>query len=151
MFNFLWPHVLYHTRLLCPSLSLGVCSISCPLSQWWYLTISSAATPFSFCPLSFPTSGSFPISQLFASGGQSIGASASASVLPVNIQDWFSLRLTGLICLQSKAFPQVFSNTTIRNHQFFSAQPSLTFMHDYWKNPSTDYKKTFWQGDISAF
>ena len=108
-------------------------------------SISSSVAPFSFCPQSFPPSGSFPMSQLFASGGQSIGASASASFLPVNIQDWFSLRLTGLMCLRSKRFPQVFSSTTLRNHQFFSAQPSFTSMHDYWKNHSIYYTNLFWE------
>ena len=97
MSDSLQPHGRQHTRLPCPSLSPGVCSSSCPLSQWYYLTISSFVIPFSSCPQSFPASGSFPMSQLFVSGGQSIGVSASASVLPVNIQDWFPLRLTGLI------------------------------------------------------
>ena len=99
----LWPHGLQYTRLPCPSVSLGVCSNSWPLSQWCYVTISSStAMPFSFCLQSFPASESFPVSRLFASGGQSIGVSASESVLPMNIQDWFPLELTGLISLQSK-------------------------------------------------
>ena len=89
------------------------------------LTISFSATPFSFCFQSFPASGSFPRTQLFASGGQSIGASASASVLPMNIQDWFPLELTGLISLLSMGLSRVFSNTTLQKHQFFSAEPSL--------------------------
>ena len=97
----LWPHVLEHARLSCPPLSLGVCSDSCPLSWWWYLTILSSAIPFSFCPQSFLASGSFPVSQLFASGGQSTGASASPTVLPMNIQGWFTLGWTGLISLPS--------------------------------------------------
>ena len=109
----LQPHGLQHARLPCPSLSLRVYSNSCPLSQWCHPAISSSVTPFSSCLQSFPASGSFPISQFFASGGQSIGASASASVLPVNIQDWFPLRLTGLISLQSKGLSRVFSNTTV--------------------------------------
>ena len=96
----LTPRGLQHSRLLCPSPSLRFCSNSRPLSQWCYLTISSSATPFSFCPQSFPASGSFSPSWFFASGGQSIGASASASVLPMNIQGWFSLGFTGLISLQ---------------------------------------------------
>ena len=104
-------------------LSPRVCSNSCPLSQWYYLTISSSATPFSFCLQSFPASGSFPISWLFASVGQSIGA--SALVLPVNIQDWFPLGLTGLISLQSKGLSRVFSSTTTLKHQFFNVQPYL--------------------------
>ena len=108
-----------------PTLSLGVCSNSCPLSQWCYLTISSSVTPFSFCLLSFPASGSFPVSQLFMSGGQSTGTSASASALPTNSQGWLPLGLNGLISLLSKALSRVFSSTTVWKHQFFSAQPSL--------------------------
>ena len=108
-------------RLPCLSLSPRVCSSSCPLSWWCYLTISSSATLFSFCLQSFPASGYFPLSQLFASGGQSIGASTSASVLPMNIQDWLPLGLTALI---SKGLSRVFSSTTIGKHQFFGA-PSL--------------------------
>ena len=107
------------------SLSPGVYSNSCPLSQWCYLTISSSVAPFSFCLQSFPSSGSFTISQLFTSGGQSIGASASAPVLPLNIQGWFPLGLTGLISLPSKWLPRVFSSTTVWKNQFFSTQPSL--------------------------
>ena len=101
MSNSLWPHGLQHARLPCPSPSPGACSNSCPLSQWCHPTISSSVVPFSSCPPSFPASGYFPVSQLFTSGGQSIGASASASVLPMNIQSWFPLGLTGLIALQS--------------------------------------------------
>ena len=93
----LWPHGLQHTRLPCPSLTSGSCSKSCPLHWWCHPTISSSVVPFSSCLQSFPASGSFPRSQSFTSGGQSFGVSASASVLPVNIQDWFPLRLTGLI------------------------------------------------------
>ena len=104
MSNSLWPHELPHSRFPCPSLSPGVCSDSCPLSQWYYLAISSSAIPFFSCLQSFRASGSFPTSWLFASGSLSIGASASASVLPMNIQDWFPLGLTGLISLQSKGF-----------------------------------------------
>ena len=96
------PHGLQHARLPCPSPSPRVCLNSCPLSQWCYLTIWSSAAPFSFCLQSFPASRSYPASQLFASGGQSVGTSASASVLPMNIHGWFSLGLTGLITLQSK-------------------------------------------------
>ena len=124
------PHGLQQARLLCPSPSLRVCSNSCPLSQWHHPTISSSVIPFSSCLQSFPVSGSFPMSQLFISGGQSIGASASASILPVNIQDWLPLGLTGLITLQSKRLSRVFSNTTVQKHQFFSAQLSL------WSNSS---------------
>ena len=116
---------LQHTRLPCPSLSPRLCLDVCPSSQWCYLTTSSSATPFSVCLQSFPASRSFPISRLFPSGGQSIGASASESVLPMCIQGWFSLGLTGLIPLQSKGLSRVFSGTIIRKHQFFSPQPSL--------------------------
>ena len=119
------PMGLQHARILCPSPSPGVCSNSCPLGQWCCLTISFSVVPFSSCPQSFPLSGSFPMSWLFASGGQSIGDSASASVLPVNIQCWFPLGLTGLISLKSKRLSRVFFNSTIWKHQFFSVQPSL--------------------------
>ena len=102
MSDSLQPHGLQHTRLPCPALSPGVCSTSCPLSQWCHPTISSSVIPFSSCPQSFPASGSYPMSQLFASGGQSIGASASASVLPMDIQGWFPLGLTGLSSLLTK-------------------------------------------------
>ena len=112
------------TRLSCPSLSPGVSSNSCPLSWWCYPTISSSVVLFSSCSQSFPASGSCPVSQLFTSGGQSIGASASASVLPMNIQDWFPLGLTGLMSLQPKGFLSVFFNTTVQKHQFFGAQLS---------------------------
>ena len=108
-----------------------VCSNSCPLSWWYYLTISSSATPFSFCLLSFPALGSFPMSQLFSSGGQSIRASASASVLPVNTQDWFPLGLTGLICLSSKGLSRVFSSTIVQKHQSFGTQPTLWSKKQY--------------------
>ena len=121
----LWPHGLQHAKLPLPSQSPRVCSNSCPLSQWCHPTISSFVIPFSSCIYSFPASGSFLISQLFASGGQSIGVSASVSVLPMNIQDWFPLGLTGLISLLSKGLSRVFSNSTVQKHQFFSAQPSL--------------------------
>ena len=103
----------------------GVCSGSCPLSWWCYLTISSSAAPFSFCLQSFPASRSFPKCCLSASGDQSIGASASASVLPVNVQGWFPFELTGLISLQSKGLSRVFTSTTVQKHQFFGSQPSL--------------------------
>ena len=106
----------------CPSPTPGVCSNSWPLSRWCHPTISSSVVPFSSRLQPFPASGSFPMSQFFASCGQSIGVSALASVLPMNIQDWFPLRLTGWISLQSKGLPRVFSNTTVQKHQFFSAQ-----------------------------
>ena len=109
----------------CPSPTPGVYSNSCPLSRWCHPTISSSVIPFSSCPQSLPASGSFPMSQFFASGGQSIGVSSSASVLPMNIQGWFPLGWTGVISLQSKGLSRVFSNTTVQKHQFFSAQLSL--------------------------
>ena len=114
-----------HARLPCPSPTPRVYSNSCPLSQWCHPTISSSVTPFSSCLQSFSASGYFPMSQFFTSGGQSIGVSALASVLPMNIQDWFPLGLTGLISLLSKGLSKIFSNTTIQKHQFFSSQPSL--------------------------
>ena len=117
-------HGLQHTRPPYPLPTPGACSDSCPLSQWCHPTISSSLVPFS-CLQSFLASGSFPMSWLFPSGGQIIVASASASVLPMNIQDWFPLALTGLIYLLFKGLSTVFSNTTVQNHQFFSAQLSL--------------------------
>ena len=102
----LWPHSLQHTRLPCPSPSPGVCGDSCPLSRWYHPNISSSIVPFSSCLQSFPASGSFPMSQFFTSGGQSIGVSASASVPPMNIKDWFPLGLTSLISLQSMSLLQ---------------------------------------------
>ena len=123
--NSLWPHGLQHTRLPCPSPSPGVCSDSCPLSQWCHPITSSSVTPFSSCPKSFPASGPFPMSQLFTSGGHSTGVSALALVLPLNIQGWFSLGLTGLIFLLSKGLSRVFSSITVWKHKFFGTQPSL--------------------------
>ena len=119
--NSLWPHELQHARLPCPTLFPGVCWNSYPLSQWCHPAISSSDALFSFCPQFFPASGSFPMSWLFASGGQIIGASSSASVLPVNIQGWFSLGLTGLIALLSKGLSTVFNSTTVWKYQFFGA------------------------------
>ena len=123
----LWSHELLHTRFPCPSPSPGVCSNSCPSSQWCHPTISSSVVPFSSCLQSFPASRSFPMNWLFTSGGPSSGASVSASVFTVNIQDWFPFRLTGLISLQSLELSRLFSNTTVQKNQFFSAQPSLWF------------------------
>ena len=121
----LWPQVLQHTRLPCPSPTPRAFSNSCPLIGWCHPTISSSVIPFSSCLQSFPASGSFSMSQFFASGGQSIGVSASASVLPMNIQDWFPLGWIGWISLHSKGLSRVFSNTTVQKHQFFSTQSSL--------------------------
>ena len=123
MSNSLWPpHELQHARLPCPSVSPRACSNSCPLSCWCHPTISSSVTPFSSFPQSFPASGSFLMSQLFVSGGQSIGASASASVLPKHIQGLFPSRLADLISLLFMGLSRVFSSTTVRKHQFFDAQ-----------------------------
>ena len=163
MSDSLWPHGLQHARLLCPSPTPRACLNSCPSSQWCHPTISSSIVSFSSGLKSFPASWSFQMSQVFTSGGQSIGGSASASVLQMNIQDWFPLGLTGLISCQSKGLSRAFSNTTVKNHQFFRAQrssppaacqaslsitsswsllkflcPTLTSIHDYWENHSFD-------------
>ena len=119
----LWPHELQHARLPCPSPAPRACSNSYPSSWWCHLTILSSVIPFSSGLQSFPASGSFPVSQFFTSGGQSI--EASASVLPVSILDWFLLGLSGFITLQSKGLSRVFSNTTVQKYQFFGAQLSL--------------------------
>ena len=124
MSDSLWPYGLQHASLLCPSLTTGTCSNSYWSSWWCHHTTLSSIVPFS-CLQSFPASGSFQISQFFASGGQSIGSSASTSVLPMNIQDWLPLGLTGLIFLQSEELSRVFSNATIQKHQFFNTQLSL--------------------------
>ena len=121
--NSLRPHGLQHARPPCPSPTPGVCSDSCPLSQWCHPTISSSVILFS-CLQSFPASGSFPMSQFFASGGQSVGVTASPSNLSMNIQDWFPLVWSGWLSLQSKGLSRVFSNTTLQKHQFFSPQLS---------------------------
>ena len=125
--NSLQLHGLRHARLPCPSPSPGAWSNSCPSSWWCHPTISSSVIPFSYCLQSFPASGSFPRSQFFSSGGQSIGVLASESILPMNIQDWFPLGLTGLISLQSRGLSRVFSNTTVRKHHFLGTQLSLYF------------------------
>ena len=118
-------HGLQHTKSPCPSPSPRACSNSCQLSWWCHPTISSSVVPFSSCSQSFPASGSFPVSRLFASGGQSTRVSASASVLPINIQGWFPLGLTGWISLQSKGLSRIFSSTTVQKHQFFGTQLSI--------------------------
>ena len=117
-------HESQHARPPCPSPTSRVYPNSCPLNRWCHPTISSSVVPFSSCPQSFPASGSFQMSQLSTSGGQSIGVSASASVLPMNTQDWSPLGRTAWISLQSKGLSSVFSNTTVQKHQFFSAQLS---------------------------
>ena len=125
MSNSLWPHGLQQARLFCP-LSPGVCSNSCPLSRWCHPTISSSVIPFSSCPQSFPVSWSFPVSQFFTSGGQSIGVSASASVLPVNIQDWFPVGLTGLISLSPRVPTGLYSTTSSLTEAWTQLQWSNT-------------------------
>ena len=155
MSDSLWLHGLQHARLPCPSPSPRVCSNSCPLSRWCHPAILSSAVPFSSCPQSFLASGCFPMTWLFASGGQSIGASTSASVLPINIHDWFPLGLTGLISLQSKGLSGVFSSTTVRRHQFFGPQPFLlssSHIHTWLlENHSFDYTDLCRQSNVSAF
>ena len=120
----LWPHELQHARPPCPSPTPRVDSNSCPLSRWCHSAISSSVVPFSSCPQSLPASGAFPMSQPFTWGGQSIGVSALASVLPMNTQDWSPLEWTGWISLQFKGLSRVFSNTTVQQHQFFNTQLS---------------------------
>ena len=134
----LLPSGLQHTRLPCPSPSAGSCSNSCPFSQWCHPTILSSVVPFSSCLQSFPASGSFQMSHLFPSSGQSIGASASASVLPMNSQGWFLLGLAGLISLQSKSFPTPQFKSINSLVLSFLYSPTLTSIHDYWKNHSFD-------------
>ena len=124
MSDSLRPHKLQHARPPCPSPTPGVYPNPCPSSWWCHPAISSSVIPFSSCPQSFPASGSFPMSQLFAWSGQSIGVSASTSVLPMNIQDWSPLGLTSWISLLSKGLLRVFSNTTVQKHQFFGTQLS---------------------------
>ena len=155
MTNSFQPHGLQHARLLCLSIYPRVCSNSCPLNRWCYLPILSFAAPFPFDLQSFPASGSVPMSWLFTSGGQSIGASTSASVLSMNIQGWFPLEVTSLISLLSKGLSRVFSSNTVWKHHFFSSQPSL------WSNshirawllekPCFDYTNLCWQSYVSAF
>ena len=124
MSSSLRPHEPQHTRPPCPSPTPGVHPNSCPLSRWCHPAISSSVNPFSSCPQSFPASGSVQMSQLFASGGQSIGVSASTLVLPMKTQDWSPLGWTGWISLQSRGLSRVFSNTTVQKHQFFGTQLS---------------------------
>jgi len=130
--DYLWPHGLQYSRLPCPSPTPGAYSNSCLLSWWCHPTISSFVIPFCSHLQSFPASGSLQMSQFFASGGQSIGVSASASVLPMNIQDWFPLGWTGWISLLYKGLSRVFSNTTVQKHQFFGVQLSLYFFICRW-------------------
>ena len=143
-----------HAKLPCPSLSLGVFSNLCPLIWWCHPTMSSSVVPFSSCPQYFPASESFPKSQLFVSGGQNIGASASVSILPMNSQSWIPLGLSGLISLLFKGLSGVVSSTTTQNNQNSSVLsllygPPLTFEHDYWKNHNFDHTDLCWQSDLS--
>ena len=148
MSNSLWLHGLQHTRLLCPSLHPVVCSNSCPLRQWCHPTISFSVAPFSSCLKSFPVSGSFPMSWLFTSGGQSTGASASASVLPVYIQGSFPLELTGLIsCCQRILRSLQFESTRVQP-SLWSRSHICTWLQD---NHSFDYMDLFQQSNVSAF
>ena len=130
------PHGLQHTRLPCPSPTPGACSNSSPSSRWCHPAFSSSAVPFSCCLPSVPASGSFPVSQFFTSGGQSIGA--SASVFPVNIQDWFPLGLTSWISLLPKGLSRVFFKSINSSVLNFLYGPTLTSIHDSWKNRSSD-------------
>ena len=148
----LWPHGLQYARPPCPSPTSRVYSNSCPLSWWCHPTILSSVVPLS-CLKSFPTSGYFPMGQLFISGNQNIGVSTSASVLPTNIQDWFHLGWTDWTSLQSKRL-KVFPHTIFQNDQFFSAQlygPILIPIHDYRKHHSLDEMDLCWQSNVSAF
>ena len=142
--------------LPCPSPFPGVCSNSRSLSWWCHPTISSSLVPFSSCLQSFPASGSFPMNWLFTPGGQSIRASASASVLPMNSQGWFILGLTGLISLLLMGLSIVFSHNADGKHQSFGAHPAffmvqLSHPYDYWENHSFDYMKLCRQSDVFAF
>ena len=133
----LWPHGLQQARFPCPSSTPRACSNSCTLSQWCHPTISASVVPFSFCLKSFPASVSVQMSQLFPSGGQSVGVLASASVLPMIIQDWFPLGLTDLISLLSRGFSRVFKSLSSLVLNFLYG-PSVTSIHDYWINHSFD-------------
>ena len=155
MSNSLQPHESQHTRPLGPSPTPRVYSNLCPSSQWCHPTISSSVIPFSSHPQSLPSSGSFPTSQLFTSYGQSVGVSASASVLPMNTQDWSPLGCTGWISLQSKGLSRVFSNTTVQKHQFFSTQlssQSNSHIHTWpLEKPQPWLDRLFLASNVSAF
>ena len=142
MSNSLWPHELQHARPPCPSPTPGVHPNPCPSSRWCHPTISSSAVPFSSCHQSLPASGPFSMNQIFAWGGQSTGVSASALVLPMNTQDWAPLGWTGWISLQSKGLSRVFSNIPFKSITSlalnFLYSPTLTSIHDHWKNHSFD-------------
>ena len=150
------PHGLQHSRPLCPSPTPGAYPNSCPLSRWYHLTISSSVIPFSSHLQSLPASGFFPMSQFFASGGQSIGVSASASVLPMNIQDWFSFRMDWLdplavqVTLKSLLQHPLFKSINSSALSFLDG-PTLTSIHDYWKNHSFDHVDLCQQSNVSTF
>ena len=153
--NSLWPRGLQHVRPPCPSPDPRVCPNSCSLHWWGHTVISPSDALFSFCPQSFPASGTFPVSHLCASDDQNTGASASALVLPVNIQGWSPLRLTGLISLMSKGLSGIFSSTTVWRHQFFGVLPFLWSsshtIYDHREDHSLDYTDLCWQSPVSAF
>ena len=155
MSDSLQPHEPRHARPPCPSPTAWIYPNPCPLSRWWHPTISSSVVPFSSCPQSFPASGSFPMSQLFTSGGQSIGASASTSVLSLNTQDWSPLGWAGWTSLQSKGLSRVFSTPQFKNINSmalsFPYSPTLTSIHHYWKNHSLDEMDLCLQSNVCAF
>ena len=155
MSDSLQPHKLQHARPPCPSPTPRVHSNSCPSSRWCHPTISFSVVPFSSCLQSLSASGSFSVSQLFAWGGQSTGVSASASVLPMNTQDWSPLEWTGWIFLQSKGLSRVFSNNPFKSINSsalrFFYSPTLISIHDHWKNHSLDQMDLCWQSNVSAF
>ena len=155
MSDSLRPHESQHARSPCPSLTPGIYSNPCASSRWCHPTISSSVVPFFSCPQSIPASGSFPVGQLFTWSGQSTGVSASASVLPMNTQDWSPLGWTGWISLQSKGLTGVFSTPQFKSINFlvlnFLHSPTLTFIRDLWKNHSLDQVDLCWQSNVSAF
>ena len=159
MCDYLWPQGLQHTRPRCPSSTPRVCSNSFPLSCWCHPTTTSSVVHFSSCLQSSPVSGSFPMSQFLIPSGQSIGASALASVLPMNIQDWFPLGVTGLISLQSKGLSRVFSNTKINWSKASILQHSAFFRvqlsHPYRTTGKTialiRWMDIYWESNVSAF
>jgi len=153
--NSLRSHELQHARPPCPSPTPRVHPNPCPLSRWCHPTISSSIVPYSSCPQSFPASGSFHMSQFFSLGGQSIGVSASTSVLPMNIHDWSPLGWTGWISLQSRGLSRVFSNIIVQKHQFFGAQlssQSNSHIHTWLlENHSLVQTDLCWQSNVSDF
>ena len=156
MSDSLWPHGLQRARPPCPSSTPRTCSNSCPLNRWRHLTISSAVIPFSPRFQSFPVLGSFPMSQFFTPSGQGIGASPSASVLPMNVQDWLPVGWTGWISLQSKGLSQESSPTAEFKNIHSSVLSllyglALTSVPGYWKNHSFDSAELCWQSNVSAF